>query len=267
MIAIDAAGDGDPLVLLHGVGANRSIWKHAAPRLARSRLVLAPDLPGFGESPPIDGGFDLGRIADAVADAIVSRGGRPFDLVGNSLGGAVAATLACRRPELVRRLVLVAPAGFRPQPRVVSEVAGQLGGSVTSLRRVFGTPLVASGIARRLLLFGSVAAPQRMAPGDARTMLQGSQGSSRVGAAIAAVLTSDLRDDLAKSKVPLGLIWGKHDRVVPIAALRTIRALRPDAIAETIPDAAHVPQIEHPEEFVEVLERILERLDRSHSRP
>jgi pimeloyl-ACP methyl ester carboxylesterase len=267
MIAIDAAGDGEPLVLLHGVGANRSIWKHAVPRLARKYLVLTPDLPGFGESPPVADGFDLRRTADAVADAIESRGAQPFDLVGNSLGGAVAAVLASRRPELVRRLVLVSPAGFSPHTRVLADVAGHLGGSVTSLRRVFGTPLVASALARRVLLWGAVAAPDQMAPSDARTMLLGSRGSSQVGAAIASVLTTDLRDDLAASKVPLGLIWGKRDRVVPIAALKTIRALRPDAIAETLPNAAHVPQIERPAQFVEVLEGILDRLDRSRHRP
>jgi pimeloyl-ACP methyl ester carboxylesterase len=267
VISIDAVGDGEPLVLLHGVGANRSIWQHAASQLARGRLVLAPDLPGFGASPPTGDGFDLNLTADAVADAIVSRGAHPFDLVGNSLGGAVAAVLACRRPELVRRLVLVAPAGFNPHPRRLSELAGHVGGSVTSLRRVFGTPLVANGIARRVLLWGSVAAPQRMAPSDARTMLQGSKGSSRIGAGIAAVLMSDLRADLAASKVPLGLIWGEHDRIVPIGALSAIRAVRPDAIAETLPDAAHVPQIEHPAEFVAVLARILERLPRSRTKP
>jgi pimeloyl-ACP methyl ester carboxylesterase len=193
VIAIDAAGDGEPLGLLHGVGANRSIWQHAARRLARTRLVLAPDLPGFGESPPVADGFDLNQTADAVADAIVARAAQPFDLVGNSLGGAVAAVLACRRPELVRRLVLVAPAGFNPRPRLLSEVAGRLGGSATSLRRVLGMPFVANANARRVLLWGSVAAPERMAPNDARTMLQGSRGSSRIGAAIASVLTSDLR--------------------------------------------------------------------------
>jgi pimeloyl-ACP methyl ester carboxylesterase len=237
------------------------------PRLARRHLVLAPDLPGFGESPAIADGFDLQSTSDAVADAIVSRGVQRFDLVGNSLGGAVAAALACRRPELVRRLVLVAPAGFSPQPRVVAEVAGHISGPVTSLRRVLGTPLVDSGTARRLLLWGSVAAPEEMAPGDARTMLQGSRGSSRVGAAIASVLSTDLREDLATSEIPLGLIWGERDRVVPISGLKAVRAVRPDAVAETISDAAHVPQIEHPEEFVDVLERILERLDRPRSKP
>jgi pimeloyl-ACP methyl ester carboxylesterase len=267
VIAIEAAGDGEPLVLLHGVGANRSIWQHAAPQLARTRLVLAPDLPGFGESPPVADGFDLNLTADAVADAIVARAAPPFDLVGNSLGGAIAAVLASRRPELVRRLVLVAPAGFNTDLRLLSDVAGHIGGSVTTVRRLIGTPFVANGAARRVLLWGSVAAPERMAPSDARTMLQGSRGSSRIDAAIASVLRADLRDDLAESKVPLGLIWGEHDRVVPIAALAAIRAVRPDAIAETIPDAAHVPQIERPAEFVDVLQRILERLGRSEPKP
>lgn len=176
MIAIDAAGDGEPLVLLHGVGANRIIWQHAAPRLARTRLVLAPDLPGFGESPPVADGFDLNRTADAVADATVATGAQPFDLVGNSLGGAVAAVLACRRPELVRRLVLVAPAGFNPHPRLLSEVVGRLGGSVTSLRRVLGMPFVGNDTARRVLLWTPRTFPKSSVPRSSSTCSNGSSG-------------------------------------------------------------------------------------------
>ncbi len=61
-------------------------------------------------------------------------------------------------------------------------------------------------------------------------------------------------------QAPLGLIWGERDGIVPVAALHTILALRPDAAVETIADAAHVPQLERPDEFVAALRRILARL-------
>jgi pimeloyl-ACP methyl ester carboxylesterase len=241
MIAIDAEGEGAPLVLLHGVGANRGIWKLVVPALAAERLVLAPDLPGFGDSRAIGDGFELEPVADAIADAISSRVDGPYDLVGNSLGGAVALVLARRRPGSVRRLVLAAPAGFSPRPELVSAVAGRLAGPAITIRRVVGAPLAGSAVARRALLWGTVAAPQRLPERDARAMLQASRDSTRIGPAITAVLRADLHADLVPVKAPLGLIWGERDRIVPIAALQSIRAVRPDAIVQTISAAGHVP--------------------------
>jgi pimeloyl-ACP methyl ester carboxylesterase len=260
MIAIDETGHGDPIVLLHGVGASRVVWSHVTPLLAADRLVLAPDLPGFGQSDPAGPGFDLERAALALAEPLAQRTGRPFDLVGNSLGGAVALELAVSRPELVRRLVLSAPAGFSPTSWPLVLVAGKLLGPITTLRRTFGAPLAASPIARRALLYGAIAQPQDLSTRDARMMLEASRGSSRIGAAVTAVLEADLRPELERLEPPLGLIWGRRDRVVPISALERIRAIRPDAVVETIDDAAHVPQVEHPEEYVSTLDRVLERL-------
>ena len=102
---MDEAGAGDALVLLHGVGASRGVWRRAMPRLARRRRVLAPDLPGFGGSDPAGAGFDLDAVADALAAGLADRAAAPFDLVGNSLGGAVAVVLAARRPDLVRAVI------------------------------------------------------------------------------------------------------------------------------------------------------------------
>ena len=260
MIAFDAVGRGEPLVLLHGVGANRGIWRYVTPRIAAERLVLAPDLPGFGDSAPVGAGFRLDKTAGALADVLAGRVTAPFDLVGNSLGGAVALILALQRPELVHRLVLVAPAGFSPSPKLVSAAAGWLSEPVIVSRRLLGSPLMGSEIARRVLLWGAVAAPQRLSAQDARAMLQASRGSTRIGAAVAAVLRADLSGKLARLELPLGLIWGARDRIVPIATLQSILAVRPGAVVETIPGAAHVPQFERPAEFVAALRRVLDRL-------
>jgi pimeloyl-ACP methyl ester carboxylesterase len=260
MIAFDAAGRGEPLVLVHGVGANRGIWRRVIRRMAAERLVLAPDLPGFGDSPPVGAGFRLDEAAGALADALGARVTAPFDLVGNSLGGAVALTLALKRPELVRRLVLVAPAGFSPKPRLVSAAAARLSDPLIASRRLLGRPLMSSEAARRVLLWGTVADPQRLSATDARAMLGASRGSTRIGAAVAEVLGADLASQLRGLDRPLGLIWGARDRIVPIATLRSILEIRPGAAVETIPDAAHVPQFERPAEFVAALGRLLARL-------
>ena len=262
MIAIDQTGRGKPLVLLHGVGASRTVWRHVTPALAEDRRVIAPDLPGFGESTPAADGFELDAVAVALADALADTAGEPFDLLGNSLGGAVAVALALERPDLVRRLVLAAPAGFASRPPPVAAAAGALAGRALTARRVIGAPVARSATARRALLWGAIAEPQRLSADDARMMIRASRGSTRIGAAIEAVLSVDLRPQLIRVEAPLGLIWGWRDRVVPITTLRTIRAVRPDAVVATIPRAAHVPQVERPREFVIALRSVLDRLSK-----
>ncbi len=260
MIAIDESGRGEPLVLLHGVGASRAVWRHVTPLLARDRLVLAPDLPGFGQSRAAAPRFALQTTAEALAGPLAERAGGSFDLVGNSLGGAVALYLALLHGEWVRRLVLCAPAGFSPRRWPLALAASAFSGPAVSARRILGTPIAVSPTARRALLWGAIAEPQRLAADDARMMLQASRGSTRIGPAVAAVLRVDLREQLSRLGVPLGLIWGERDRIIPISTLDSIRAVRPDVIAETIPGAGHVPQMERPEEFVAVLRGVLERL-------
>jgi len=262
MIAIDETGQGPPLVLLHGVGASRAVWRRVTPALSEDRHVIAPDLPGFGESVAAASGFDLDTAAEALADPLVERAGGPFDLLGNSLGGAVAFRLALMRPDLVRRLVLSAPAGFAgaPSPRALRAVAGALGDQAVAVRRIVGAPVARVSAARRALLWGAIAEPQKLNADDARMMLEASRGSTRVGAAVSAVLAADLRTDLDRLRPPLGVIWGWRDRVVPISTLRHIRATRPDVLVVTIPRAAHVPQVERPAEFVAAVRRLLDRL-------
>jgi pimeloyl-ACP methyl ester carboxylesterase len=260
MIAIDQSGRGEPLVLLHGVGASRVVWRHVTPLLAADRLVIAPDLPGFGQWRAAAPRFDLRTTAEALAGPLAERAGGPFDLVGNSLGGAVALVFALQHHEWVRRLVRAAPAGFSPRPRAIALAAGAFTGPAISARRVLGTPIAASPTARRTLLWGAIAEPQRLAADDARMMLRASRGSTRIGPAVEAVLRTDLRCQLSRLEVPLGLIWGERDRVIPISTLHAIRDLRPDAVAATIPEAGHVPQVERPEEFVAALRRVLDRL-------
>lgn len=253
-------GAGDALILLHGVGARRSVWHRVLGPLASRRRVIALDLPGFGDSPPVGRGFDLDRVARRCAEAAAERVDGPFDLLGHSLGGAVAVALADDHPNRVRSLVLLAPAGFTPRPPRLAVAAGAVAAGVLAVRRIVGPPLLAVAPVRRALLWGAVLDGSRMPIADARVTIESSGRSTRARQAIAAVLAADLRDRLARLTMPVGLLWGEHDRIVRGAIADDLRAARPDAPFETIAEAGHIPQLERPHAFVESLERLFDRL-------
>src|ERR1700759_3434294 len=135
-LALDDVGSGEPLVLLHGIATDRRIWDLVLGQLGDTRRVLALDLPGFGESSPVGDDFDLREVAYSIVDGLAREGVTgPFDLVGHSLGGGIATVLAAAHPKLVRRLVLVAPAGRRPFPLAVSALLAAGADAVLAARR------------------------------------------------------------------------------------------------------------------------------------
>jgi pimeloyl-ACP methyl ester carboxylesterase len=256
-LARDDEGEGEPLVLLHGVATSRVIWRHVVGPLARRRRVIVVDLPGFGGSAPAGPGFELDEVADHLIERLALE---RFDLVGHSLGGAVAVAVAARHPGVVRRLVLVAPAGLAPRAAGLAAVLGAAGEMATWARRAWGHQWVDNAAARWAMFATTVADPGRLEPDDARMLLEASDGARRISDGIRQALEADLRDDLAAAAAPVGLIWGAVDRVVPYSGLEALRLLRPDAVVETLPGTAHIPQVEDPARFTAALERVLDAL-------
>jgi len=124
----DAEGSGvlPPVVLVHGLGMSGYSMRGLVRAVGRHTWALAPDLPGYGRSPqPRSGTLDVADLADAVAAWMRAHDIGPAVLVGHSLGAQVAAQVALSAPELVLRLVVIAPTGDPARPRV-SELAGRL---------------------------------------------------------------------------------------------------------------------------------------------
>jgi pimeloyl-ACP methyl ester carboxylesterase len=135
LFALDDAGSGPPLLLVHGFPTTRRLWKETAPRLAAAGLrVLAPDLIGYGDSPDAE---DVGMENQArwLVELLDDLGIGQVALIAHDVGTAAAQILTARRPERVRRLVLTRPSGpWAPSPAFAIGTRTRQGGSSRCLR-------------------------------------------------------------------------------------------------------------------------------------
>ncbi len=226
------AGDGAPIVLVHGFGGDRKAWLFNQGALADGRPVLAVDLPGHGESgPPGDEAGVAGLARDLVAAARALDLG-PVHLVGHSLGAAVALHAAHAEPSLARSLTLIAPAGFGENVD-----AGYLEGFLAAqrrkpmkeaLERLFADPSLVSGemvegTLRMKRLDGAEAALRRIAdaafPGGRQA--------------------DDLRPAVTALEAPVLVIWGEADAVIPAGHAEGLPVR-----VEIVAGAGHMPQME-----------------------
>ncbi len=260
-LAFEESGSGaGALVLVHGLATTRLIWRGVAPLLDQTRRVVRLDVPGFGATPPAGRGFDLDRVADTIVDGLAGAGvPAPYDLVGHSMGGALALVLAARHPQSVCRLVLVAPAGLRPIPRLAGVAFGAAGAPLIGLRRT-AAPIAVSGWGRRLLLATGTVDGARISADDTRAMVCASRGATRVRTALAAVASADLRPLLSDLRPPLGLLWGAADRIIPAAGAAAITERHPGTITSLVEGAGHIAMMEAPVAFAGALERLLDDL-------
>ena len=240
-LAHDRIGEGPPLVLLHGIGMSRTMWRPVVPLLAREREVIAVDMPGFGESPP--GPHTLSGLADTVAAFAASLGIDRPHVAGNSLGGGVALTLGAA--GRARSVCAVSPVGFD---------AGReraYGRAVLALSRLLApaTPLLAGTRAARTLTCPHVAArPWQIPREDILRWGRATAGARSYWALLRADWTVE------PPACPTTIAWGDRDRLL-IFSRQAPRARRrlPAARHVTLRGCGHVPTWDDPEQVAQVL--------------
>lgn len=237
-LGYQVAGHGEPVVLVHGLAGSARWWRRNVAALAEAHAVYLVNLPGFGSF-----GRPIRRIAvadgaDWLAEWIEAVGIAPCHVVAHSMGGYLTISLAAARPDLVRRLVLVAPAviaGHRPI-------------------RAYPLALVAALLAMRpsflpLLTLDSLRA-----------------GPLTILRAARRLLADDVHEELGSVVASTLLVWGSRDALVPPSLGSRMRASLQDGTLLVLPGAGHVPQYDRPEAFNAATLAFLagQRVDTSH---
>ncbi len=207
-IAYERMGSGPPLLLIHGLGGTRGIWRPQLEELAREREVIAVDMPGFGESPPLPGRATPWAMAESIAGLCAELGIERPHVAGNSLGAWVAIELAKR--DAASSLCLISPAGLWRRPLGPRRIDTQ-----RWARRL--RPLLAASlrlrVPREAMLKTTVGHPGKLSPADAREVVLGWVDAPGYEAA-----NDEMRTHVCEGvelvDVPTTIAWGELDRLV-----------------------------------------------------
>jgi pimeloyl-ACP methyl ester carboxylesterase len=246
-------GSGTPVILLHGPGANAAHWLRVIPDLVKHHQVIAPDLPGHGESDASNVELDVERALSWLGELIERCCTSPPKVVGQVLGGAMAARFAARHGERISRLVLCDTLGFthfEPEPAFAD-----------AMQAFFAGPSPET----HLTLWGQCALDAAEVRRQFGTLWEHFEGYNVDRASTPAVLSSVLTlvkhfgvpippEELKKIRVPTALIWGRGDRATNLKFAEEASA-RYDWPLFIIDDAADDPPIEQPRAFVRALRR------------
>jgi pimeloyl-ACP methyl ester carboxylesterase len=259
-----AAGEGPPVVLLHGAGDNALDWRWVMPALAASHRVYAPDLPGSPDSARPAADYSpafFERFVTAFLNAL-DIGRATF--VGNSLGGLIALQLALSEPERAGALVLVDSAGLgrAVNPAFTSVNVPGLGEAALPFWR---TPVGAYQRAwgRTALLF---AHPPEWVPHEwlaEQCRLALSPGYLEAHLTVLRALVDPagqrevLVDQLPLLKIPTLVVWGARDRVFPQSQAKEAVAQLPEGSLTLVPECRHMPHVECPDLFLAALDDFL----------
>ena len=255
-----AAGDGEPVLLVHGLGGAAGNWVALAPLLFRGRRLLVPELPGHGGSSPLPAAPSLTAFADRLALLLEHEGATPAAVVGHSLGGAVALRLAIRKPETVRAVVLAGAAGISSTTRA-ARYALTITGILKPGRRIAPhRARVARSALLRRLVFGHWGAsdPPALPAEVVESFLAGPGRHTDTVSAAKALVRDDVRLDLDRVACPTLVLWGARDNQLPVGdAFEYARRLR--APLRVIADCGHLLIGERPAACADAITGFLSR--------
>jgi pimeloyl-ACP methyl ester carboxylesterase len=254
------AGEGPPILLIHGIAGRSEQWLDSMALLAESHTVVAPDLLGHGRSAKPRGDYSLGAYASGLRDLLVTLDLPKATVVGHSLGGGIALRFAYQFPERTGRLVLVSSGGLGREvhpllraatlpgselvlPLISNETVRNAGTAVSQLVGRLGFR-AGPDIAEFARGYGSLSdADSRQAfIHTLRAVID--HGGQRVNAVDRLYLAED---------VPTLIVWGRRDPIIPVSHSGIAHRGMPGSRLEVFDDAGHFPQLDEPVRFARTL--------------
>jgi pimeloyl-ACP methyl ester carboxylesterase len=271
-VAYRDTGDGEVLLLIHGMAGSSATWRAVWPQLSKKYRLVAPDLLGHGESAKPRGDYSLGAFAVWLRDFLDELGISRATVVGQSLGGGVAMQFVYQHPDYCQRLVLISSGGFGPDVGFILRLLSAPGAEVL-LPVIAPQPVLAVGNKVRSWLTGAgIQSPRGAEIWSAYSSLSDRQTQQSFlrtlrsvvdyrGQAVSALNRLQLRADL-----PVMAIWGDKDRIIPVDHAYTARAVCQDCRLEVLPGIGHFPQVESPDKVVDLIEDFIATTSRSDIR-
>lgn len=259
-VAYQDEGTGsDALLLIHGMAGSSQAWRSVIPPLSRRYRVVAPDLLGHGQSAKPRGDYSLGAFAVWLRDLLDELGISRATIIGQSLGGGVAMQLVYQHPDYCERLVLISSGGLGPDVgwtlRMLSAPGAELILPLVAPRQVMS----AGNKLRSWFSTAGIQSPRGAEMWSAYSSL--SDGQTRQaflrtlrsvvdhrGQAVSALNRLHLTADL-----PTMVIWGDHDRIIPVEHGYAIHEARPGSRLEVLTGVGHFPHVERPGEVVDLI--------------
>jgi len=265
--AFRVAGSGPALLLIHGVGDNSTTWEAVHGKLAQRFTVIAPDLLGHGESDKPRADYSLAAFANGMRDLLAVLGIERVTVVGHSLGGGIAMQFAYQYPHLVERIVLVSTGGVTQDVSVGLRLAAMpLGSEVLAMLRVPGALPALQLVGRAAgKVLGSTKFGRDLPDGlNLLTRLREPAALSAFSRTLRAVvdghgqLVTMLDRSYLMQSMPVQVIWGEDDLIIPVSHARIAHAAIPGSRLEIFENSGHMPHHDHPDRFVETVERFID---------
>ena len=259
------AGEGQPVVLLHGLGATNASMLPTLQALSQHYRVIAPDLPGFGDSDKPLRSLHAAFYARWLTDFCSALGLERPHLIGNSMGGRIAVEAGLRHPDAFGRLVLLAPSPAFLRGREYVRLVRILRPELALLPLPISARHVVAGIR------GMFSKPSRLdrawyeaAADEFLRVFRSPRGRICFFSAMRQIYLEDPHDRpggfwsrLPELTAPALFVWGDRDRLVPAKFSRHVERALPDSTSVVLTDSGHVPQYEHPQRTHELIEDFL----------
>ena len=265
--AYRVAGSGPAILLIHGIGDNSTTWSTVQSKLAQRFTVVAPDLLGHGKSDKPRADYSVAAYANGMRDLLSVLEIDSVTVIGHSLGGGVAMQFAYQFPQLVNRMILVGAGGVTKEVNVALRIASlPMGSEALALLRLplvlpalqaigrisgglFGSTDVGRDIPNMLRILADLPEPTASAA-FARTLRAVVDWRGQVE-------TMLVRCYLTQS-VPVQLIWGSKDSVIPVSHAEMAHAAMPGSQMEIFQGSGHFPFHDDPDRFVEDVQKFIE---------
>jgi pimeloyl-ACP methyl ester carboxylesterase len=257
--AAGTRGAGEPVVFLHGFPTSSHLWGDVVPLMPPGHRVVVLDLLGYGRSDrPLGRRVDLlshaGRVVHLLDELRIERA----CIVGHGIGGGIAQSLAVRQPKRVSRLCLVDSVAFDSWPTL----EGRLGRATLPLAQFLPPDLLVSVLRRELQRGYSDPARAAHSLDLYLRPFAGPDGRDALVAHARALTTGETAEvgpQLGGVKVPTAIVWGQHDRVVPLSVGRRLQRAIPGATLEVLAGMKHFTPEEAPRQVADVIEGLLAR--------